>query len=221
MRKYLKDCTIYAVDFDGTLCEEAYPSIGRPNTALIEWLKKRKASGDKLILWTSRVGPYLLEAVDWCRDQGLIFDTVNENLPEIIALFALQQQGIRPSPKVTADVYIDDRACSAGLPFGKASCLLDIPCWESSCGCIEHKEKENLQNVFSEVTSDELAKLYPQVLFLNRTRLCPKDLDIYVKQVQAAHPGCSMELAHQIVKQMFTDRVQNCCFNQNNKERTG
>lgn len=214
MKRYLKDCTIYAVDFDGTLCEEAYPLIGRPNTALIEWLKERKASGDKLILWTSRVGPYLLEAVNWCRNQGLIFDTVNENLPEIIALYMPQQQGIRPSPKVTADVYIDDKACNAGLPFGKASCPLDVPCWNT-------KKKENLQNVFSEATSDELAKLYPQVLFLDRTRLCPKGLDIYVKQIQAAYPGCSMELAHQTVKQMFTDRVQNCCFNQNNKERMG
>ena len=164
MKRFLQDCTIYAVDFDGTLCEEAYPLIGRPNTALIEWLKERKASGDKLILWTSRVGPYLLEAVNWCRNQGLIFDTVNENLPEIIALYMPQQQGIRPSPKVTADVYIDDKACNAGLPFGKASCPLDVPCWIT-------KKKENLQNVFSEATSDELAKLYPQVLFLDRTRL--------------------------------------------------
>lgn len=206
MKRYLKNCTIYAVDFDGTLCEEAYPLIGRPNTALIKWLKERKASGDKLILWTSRVGPYLLEAVNWCRNQGLIFDTVNENLPEIIALFALRQRGIRPSPKVTADVYIDDKACNAGLPFGEASCPFNVPCWNT-------KKKEDLQNVFSEATSDELAKLYPQVLFLDRTRLCPKGLDVYVKQIQAAYPDCSMELAHRIVKQMFTDRVQNCCFN--------
>jgi hypothetical protein len=35
-RKY----TIYAVDFDGTLCEGVWPGIGSPNTALIKYLIK-------------------------------------------------------------------------------------------------------------------------------------------------------------------------------------
>ena len=46
---------IIAVDFDGTLCENKWPEIGMPNEELIEYLKKRQAAGEKLILWTNRV----------------------------------------------------------------------------------------------------------------------------------------------------------------------
>lgn len=41
---------IIAVDFDGTLCENKWPEIGMPNEELIEYLKKRQANGEKLIL---------------------------------------------------------------------------------------------------------------------------------------------------------------------------
>ncbi len=37
--------TIYAIDFDGTLCESKFPGIGSPNIALIEHLKKRRKRG--------------------------------------------------------------------------------------------------------------------------------------------------------------------------------
>ena len=45
---------ILAIDFDGTLSYGNYPECGKPNMRLIEWLKDRKANGDKLILWTCR-----------------------------------------------------------------------------------------------------------------------------------------------------------------------
>ncbi len=40
---------IIAVDFDGTLCENKWPEIGKPHTDVIEYVKKRKNAGDKLI----------------------------------------------------------------------------------------------------------------------------------------------------------------------------
>lgn len=46
---------IYAVDFDGTLnLADTYPELGEPNAELIEFLKERRAAGDKIILWTCR-----------------------------------------------------------------------------------------------------------------------------------------------------------------------
>lgn len=33
---------IIAVDFDGTLCENKWPEIGKPHTDVIEYVKKRK-----------------------------------------------------------------------------------------------------------------------------------------------------------------------------------
>ncbi|CBL36499.1 hypothetical protein CL3_22090 [butyrate-producing bacterium SM4/1] len=78
---------IIAVDFDGTLCENKWPEIGMPNEELIEYLKKRQANGEKLILWTSRNEEQTKEAVEWCKKYGLIFDAVNDNLPEIVEAF--------------------------------------------------------------------------------------------------------------------------------------
>lgn len=99
-RKY----TIYAVDFDGTLCESVWPGIGSPNTALIKHLIKRRREGNKVILWTCRCGSRLEEAVSWCRNYDLEFDAVNENLSEMVKLFG------NDSRKIFADVYIDDKA---------------------------------------------------------------------------------------------------------------
>lgn len=100
IRKY----TIYAVDFDGTLCESVYPGIGEPNMYLINHLIKRRKQGNKVILWTCREGERLQEAIDFCASFGLYFDSVNKNLPEII-----EQRG-HDSRKVYANVYIDDKA---------------------------------------------------------------------------------------------------------------
>lgn len=96
--------TIYAVDFDGTLCESVFPGIGFPNVALIEHLKKRRKQGNKIILWTCRVGKNLDDAVKWCKDFGLEFDAINDNIPENIEKYG------NNSRKVFADVYIDDKA---------------------------------------------------------------------------------------------------------------
>ena len=94
---------IYAVDFDGTLCNSNYPELGEPIDIVIDFCKQRREEGHKLILWTCRSGKYLDEAVAWCKMQGLTFDAVNENLPEMIELFD------NDCRKVFADYYIDDK----------------------------------------------------------------------------------------------------------------
>ena len=93
---------IYAVDFDGTLCESKWPGIGRPNMGLINFLISEQKEGHKIILWTMREGDFLDEALGWCEGLGLIFDAVNDNLPEQQALYG------NNSRKVYADWYIDD-----------------------------------------------------------------------------------------------------------------
>ena len=96
---------IIAVDFDGTLCEEEWPEIGSANKFLINKLIDLQKQGAKVILWTCRNGNLLEDAVNWCGQHGLIFDAVNENLPEI-----LESYGGKDSRKITADYYIDDKA---------------------------------------------------------------------------------------------------------------
>lgn len=101
---------IYAVDFDGTLCEIAYPDIGQAKQNVIDFCLRKQAEGHKLILWTCRCGEYLEQAIKWCEEQGLIFDAINENLPERITEYGGDCR------KVSADYYIDDKnICIASL----------------------------------------------------------------------------------------------------------
>ena len=103
---------IIACDFDGTLCINKYPEIGAPNEKLIQYLRGRQSEGNKIILWTCRVGKQLEDAVRWCYDRGLIFDSVNENLPEIIDAFGSDTR------KIFANEYIDDKMnTSFSLPY--------------------------------------------------------------------------------------------------------
>ena len=95
---------VIAVDFDGTLSLGTWPQIGPANEELISFLKEQKKKGDKLILWTCREGEALKEAIEWCSREGLEFDAVNDNIPEIIKRYGTN------SRKVSCDYYIDDRA---------------------------------------------------------------------------------------------------------------
>lgn len=102
-----------AVDFDQTLADTDATKIYAPNTKLINYLIERREQGGKIILWTCREGPRLNQAVEWCKHQGLEFDAVNDNLPEL-KLFGLNPR------KVAADQYIDDSAANKDefdLPF--------------------------------------------------------------------------------------------------------
>lgn len=95
---------IIAVDFDGTICKNAWPQIGEPNFKLIHWLKEQRGKGHTLILWTCREGELLQEALRFCEIYGLVFDYVNENSQDVVERFGCI------SRKVYADLYIDDKS---------------------------------------------------------------------------------------------------------------
>lgn len=97
-----------AVDFDGTIVEHRYPEIGAEKPFAIQTLRQLQAEGNRLILFTSREGKLLDEAVAFCHERGLDFFAVNSNQPEK-ALFH------HHTVKVLADVYIDDRNLG-GIP---------------------------------------------------------------------------------------------------------
>lgn len=133
---------IIAVDFDGTLCENKYPEIGEPNMELIDFLMSCQLNGDKVILWTCRNEEQTKAAVDWCSERGLVFDAVNENLPEIITEFGGDTR------KIFANVYIDDRNVSLYSCREKTSMYL----WaENEIGlACEHEKSGDDGNGFSE-----------------------------------------------------------------------
>ena len=96
---------IIAVDFDGTLCKSIWPGLGPPNAQLIRKLLALQSKGARLILWTCREGTKLEDALKWCEEYGLVFDAVNDNLPEMKGLYAGN------SRKICCDYYIDDKSC--------------------------------------------------------------------------------------------------------------
>ena len=93
---------IIAIDFDGILCENKFPDIGKPNYQVITLVRMLIDKGHEVILWTSRVNEQFDAAVNWCEDRGLHFTTINDNAPSNIAKY-----GTNPR-KIFADVYVDD-----------------------------------------------------------------------------------------------------------------
>lgn len=91
-----------AVDFDGTIVENKFPAIGKPNLFAFETLKAMQQKGMLLILWTVRKEKELDEAIEFCRSNGVEFWAVNANYPE-------EQFDAEVSRKIEADIFIDDR----------------------------------------------------------------------------------------------------------------
>ncbi len=98
---------IIAVDFDGTLCLDTYPEIGEARVKVVEWVKEQQKLGYKIILWTCREGHLLERAVKWAGERGIVFDAVNENIPELKYMYVGQH-------KIVADMYLDDKALMCG-----------------------------------------------------------------------------------------------------------
>lgn len=101
---------IIAIDFDGTIVHDQYPHIGavKPNAG--EIIRKLKADGHYIIIWTCRAGNYAHQVFDFLREKEIPFDRINESNPDNV-----QKYGGMDTRKVYADVYIDDKAIN-GLP---------------------------------------------------------------------------------------------------------
>ena len=100
---------VIAVDFDGTIVEHRYPRIGEEIPFAVETLKLLQQDKHRLILWSVREGELLNEAVEWCKERGLEFYSVNKDYPEE------EKRHLGFSRKLKADVFIDDRNLG-GLP---------------------------------------------------------------------------------------------------------
>lgn len=111
-----KSLTI-AIDFDGTLVENAYPKIGKPVLFAFETLKELQEKGHRLILWTYRHGNELEEAIAFCKAREITFYAVNKSFPE-------EEFDHTQSRKILADIYIDDRNIGGLMEWGEIYRLL-------------------------------------------------------------------------------------------------
>lgn len=100
---------IIAIDFDGTCITHAYPEIGK-DIGAVPILKELVERGHKLILYTMRHGESLDAAVQWFKDNDIELYAANKN--PIQELWSL-------SPKVYAELYIDDAAL--GCPLSRSA----------------------------------------------------------------------------------------------------
>ncbi|MFC4723439.1 BT0820 family HAD-type phosphatase [Geojedonia litorea] len=107
-----QDKLIIAIDFDGTIVDDAYPKIGKPRIFAFETLKRLQNDGHRLILWTYRSGSKLNEAVEFCENNGIQFYAVNKSYPE-------EDFDTNKSRKIYADLFIDDRNIGGVLGWGE------------------------------------------------------------------------------------------------------
>ncbi len=96
-----------AIDFDGTVVTHEYPQIGE-DVGAVPVLKELVEHGYRLILYTMRHGELLDAAVKWFRDRDIPLYAVNENP---------SQHRWTSSPKVHADIYIDDSGLGTPIRF--------------------------------------------------------------------------------------------------------
>lgn len=97
----------FAVDFDGTVITHEYPRIGK-DIGAVPVLKALVEQGHSLITNTMRSGKSLDEAIKWFYDNGIELYGIQNNPT---------QGDWTTSPKIYADIYIDDAALGAPLKF--------------------------------------------------------------------------------------------------------
>lgn len=100
----VKKQLVIGVDFDGTLVEESFPTIGALKQEVVEFINKAKSLGHLIIIWTARSGEPLKEATDFLNKNNINYDYINDN-PE--CEWARRGEQGR---KIFCDIYLDDRA---------------------------------------------------------------------------------------------------------------
>lgn len=100
---------IFAIDFDGTCVTHEYPEVGR-DIGAVPVLKDIIKEGGKLVTNTMRSGDKLVDALKWFEANEIELSGIQE---------APGQEDWTSSPKVYANVYIDDAALGCPLIYIK------------------------------------------------------------------------------------------------------
>lgn len=98
---------IIAIDFDGTCVTNDFPDIGA-DIGAVPVLEELIRKGHRLILLTNRTNEPLKQAELWFKAYGIPLYAVNQNPV---------QWKFSKSPKIYAELYIDDAAL--GCPLKK------------------------------------------------------------------------------------------------------
>jgi len=99
---------LIAIDFDGTCVKHEYPYVGE-DIGAAPWLRKWEEAGARLVLYTMRDGNGLDDALGWFSDHDIPLHAANYN-----------KNGWSASPKIYAELYVDDASFGVPLVQGKA-----------------------------------------------------------------------------------------------------
>jgi uncharacterized HAD superfamily protein len=100
---------ILSIDFDGTICDLAYPEIGELKKDARKYITKLYEDGHYIIINTCRSGKFEGYAEEFLNNNVIPYNFINCNLPHMIEEYSGDCR------KISADIYIDDK-CLMGLP---------------------------------------------------------------------------------------------------------
>ena len=107
---------VIAIDFDGTCVAHEFPKVGK-DIGAVPVLKELVEKGHKIILYTMRSHPdknTLQDAINWFKENGIPLWGINENP---------KQKEWTSSPKIFANIYIDDAALGTPLKYDEDGAL--------------------------------------------------------------------------------------------------
>jgi len=97
----LKRKLVLAIDFDGTIVQDAYPNIGKLKpfaSSIIRFLYYDYNC--EIVIWTCRSGKEEIDCENFLIENNIPFTTINKNTPSVIARWNNDD-----SRKVYADIY--------------------------------------------------------------------------------------------------------------------
>lgn len=109
---FLKELTfdppIVAIDYDGTIAQGSYPSLGWVNHEAIEAISILKSAGWRVVIWTCREDNYLADVKYLFRNLEIDIDAFNSN--DAITKEEWGELGFSDTRKIGYDVLIDDKS---------------------------------------------------------------------------------------------------------------
>lgn len=97
----------FAIDFDNTCVSQIkHPAVGPDVPEAVETMKDLIKAGHKMFLWTVRSDDALELAVEWFERNGIELAGINKKKG---------QRHYSTSPKIDADVFLDDKAFGCPL----------------------------------------------------------------------------------------------------------
>ena len=120
---------IIAIDFDGTIVQNKFPAIGELLPNATDVINQLFDDGHYIIIWTSRNGAQLVNAMNFLIHTGIKFHRINDNNPVNTEKYGSN------SRKVYAHIYIDDHN------------LDGFPGWERVLPAVEQAESNHFANL--------------------------------------------------------------------------